>query len=100
MFATLFCSPPAGAIEFPGMRRCFLVTTLIVLSVGVFRPAQADTLMTGTWTITRAEAAPWSGEKSDPPNWKAMPDYVGKRVTFAAARIDGPRLVACDKPKY
>jgi hypothetical protein len=76
----------------------FLLSALLLLSP--LASAHADTPMIGTWTITRAEAAPWSDEKSYPPNWKAMPDYLGKRVTFAAGRIDGPPLLACDKPKY
>ena len=76
-----------------------LITTLFVVFLGAV-PAQADNPMAGTWTIVRAEAAPWSDDKSDPPNWNAMPEYVGKRVTFAAGRIDGPHLLACDKPVY
>jgi len=76
-----------------------LLTTLIVLLLGTAQ-GHADNPMAGTWTIMRAEAAPWSDNKADLPNWSAMPEYVGKRVTFAAGRIDGPRFLACDKPTY
>ena len=78
----------------------FLLSALLVLFLSPVATVRADTPMIGTWTITRAEAAPWADGKPDLPNWKAMPDYVGKRVTFAAGQIDGPPLLACAKPKY
>ena len=69
------------------------------LSLGAM-PARADNPMSGSWTIVKAEVAPWSDEKSDKPDRQSVPDYIGKRVTFSVARIDAPKLLACDKPTY
>jgi hypothetical protein len=76
-----------------------LLTALIVVCLGTTQ-AHADNPMLGSWTIVKAEVAPWSDEKSDKPDRAAVPEYIGKRVTFTAGRIDGPRFLACDKPVY
>ena len=78
----------------------FPIAALIAVFLGAIQPLHADNLLAGTWTIIRAEAAPWSGNKTDPPHWKEVPTFVGKRVTFAAGQIEGPSLLACDRPNY
>src|SRR5436190_5500782 len=63
-------------------------------------PVQAANALAGKWTITKADDAPWSNDKDYQPFRKAVPEYVGKHVTFAAKRIKGPSLLACAKPHY
>jgi hypothetical protein len=62
--------------------------------------AHAENAMTGSWTIERADPAPWSNDTDFVPHRKVVPDYVGKQITFEAKRIDGPALLACANPNY
>ncbi len=62
-------------------------------------PAQAQDAFAGTWRIVEAEAAPWAGQASAP-DAKAMKELKGKTVTFAAAKVSGPKALACAKPRY
>lgn len=84
------------------MRRTSGTTIVLagLLLLGATHPVQADNGLAGTWTIVRAEPAPWIDGKTYLPNRAAMPSYVGKRVIFAADRIEGPELLACTKPNY
>jgi hypothetical protein len=75
------------------------VAALVAAALAV-QPAHADNLLAGTWTIVRAEPAPWSDAKTYRPAREEVPRYVGKRVVFAAERIDGPELLACTRPSY
>lgn len=52
-----------------------------------------------TWKIERAESAPWVAPGTVP-DASIAGSYVGKTVSFEAARIDGPALLACANPKY
>jgi hypothetical protein len=65
------------------------------LLLGKAVPAYADNLMAGAWTIARAVPAPWGNTHPE-----EVSRYVGKRVVFAAGRIDGPDLLGCDRPNY
>jgi len=56
--------------------------------------------MTGSWTIERADDAPWSNDKDSRPYRKVVPDYVGKHVIFQTKRIKAPSLLACAGPHY
>lgn len=53
----------------------------------------------GTWKIERVEPAPWVAPGTTP-DASIAGLYVGKTVSFEAARIDGPALLACVNPKY
>jgi hypothetical protein len=53
----------------------------------------------GTWRIESAAVAPWAGP-GRAPDASEMKSLVGKTVTFEAARIRGPRPLACPELKY
>jgi len=61
--------------------------------------ACADKPFLGTWTIQRADTAPWV-DAAFAPDQSATETYVGKTVTFSPDRIDGPGLLACTNPDY
>jgi len=79
------------------LRLTIAVAALLMLPTS---NALADNAMTGKWTIERADDAPWVDGKDSQPYRQAMPDYVGKHVTFAAKAINGPALLACANPNY
>jgi hypothetical protein len=80
--------------------RTTIALASLLLMLGATHPAQADNRLAGSWTIVKAEPAPWSDGKTYQPNRADVSSYVGKRVVFAAERIDGPELLACTKPNY
>jgi hypothetical protein len=53
----------------------------------------------GTWRIDSAAVAPWV-EPGRTPDASEMKSLLGKTVTFEAARIRGPRPLACPKLQY
>lgn len=61
--------------------------------------ACADQPIIGTWTIERADPAPWV-DASFVPDQEAAAVYVGQTVTFASDRIEAPGLLACTNPTY
>jgi hypothetical protein len=62
--------------------------------------ASAANDMAGSWTVERADDAPWSNTTDYQPFHKVVPDYLHKKVVFEAKRIKGPSLLACAKPNY
>ena len=79
-------------------------TTVLAAAAFTFSLCATSSLaaneMRGSWTIERADDAPWSNTTDYPPYRKAVPDYVGKKVTFDDKRIKGPALLACPNPNY
>jgi hypothetical protein len=61
--------------------------------------ACADQPIIGTWTIERADPAPWV-DASFVPDQEAAAVYVGQTATFASDRIEAPGLLACENPAY
>jgi hypothetical protein len=61
--------------------------------------ACADQPFMGTWTIERADPAPWV-DATFVPDQEAAAVYVGQTVTFAPDRIEAPALLACTNPTY
>jgi hypothetical protein len=61
--------------------------------------ACADQPFMGTWTIERADPAPWV-DATFVPDQEATAVYVGQTITFAPDRIEAPGLLACATPKY
>jgi hypothetical protein len=82
------------------MRISIAAVITLVLSTLATPNATAANDMTGSWTIERADDAPWSNDKDAIPYRKAVPAYVGKHVVFQAKRIKGPSLLACRGPHY
>jgi hypothetical protein len=61
-------------------------------------PAHANPML-GSWTIERADPAPWSNATEYPPATDTA-TYVGKHVVFAAKKITGPSVLGCANPHY
>jgi hypothetical protein len=59
----------------------------------------ADPFYVGTWKIVTAAPAPWASAEYKPALDEAK-TLTGKIVKIEAARIVGPRQVACAKPHY
>ncbi len=53
----------------------------------------------GTWTIERAEPAPWVAADFVP-DPALVNRYVGQTVSFGPNSISGPALLACASPQY
>jgi hypothetical protein len=70
----------------------------IALAAATASSHAADGGVLGRWTIERAEPAPWNAPGVRPDDSIASA-YVGKSVTFAEKRIDGPALLACTDPE-
>lgn len=82
------------------MTRRIVVAACLALGFVFANGAQAANDLAGSWTITRADPAPWSNETDSQPYRKVVPLYVGKHVIFQAKRIRGPELLACRGPHY
>lgn len=61
--------------------------------------ACTDKPFMGTWTIERADPAPWV-DAGFVPDDAATAVYVGQTVTFAPDQIEAPGLLACTNPNY
>ena len=61
--------------------------------------ACADKPFMGSWTIERADPAPWV-DAGFVPDDAATAIYVGQTVTFAPDQIEAPGLLACTSPNY
>jgi hypothetical protein len=62
-------------------------------------PAQAQGIFAGSWTVTKAEDAPWVSPKSDlKPHYESA--LRNATITFRATRVDAPSWFACPKPHY
>jgi hypothetical protein len=62
-------------------------------------PAHAQGVFAGSWTVIKAEDAPWIGPKSDlKPYYE--PALRNATITFRTDRVDGPSWFACPKPVY
>jgi hypothetical protein len=53
----------------------------------------------GSWQITGSAVAPWA-DPTHPPRSAESKRLAGKRVTFTAQRVNGPRPLGCAKPTY
>ncbi len=70
------------------------------LFFGALEPLHAENLMAGSWTIIRAEPAPWADGKDYQADRQDVPLFIGKKVVFTEQRIDGPNLLGCEHPNY
>ena len=80
------------------MERTLRVAALLAV-IALAVASCADKPFMGSWTIERADPAPWV-EAGFVPDETATAVYVGQRVTFAPDRIDAPGLLACTNPQY
>ena len=80
------------------MERLLRVATALALSA-LALTACADKPFLGTWTIERADPAPWV-DAGFVPDETATAVYVGQTVKFAPDQIEAPGLLACTNPNY
>ncbi len=99
MMLRVMPSEPARTRPLPSKRSrnaAFLVLGSLLLMTA---PARAQDVFAGTWRIIAADAAPWAGETS-PPDREAMKELKGKTLAFTAAKVSGPKPLACARPRY
>ncbi|RFB76428.1 hypothetical protein [Methylovirgula sp. 4M-Z18] len=75
-----------------------LLAGTFILSLAGSPGAQAQEAFAGTWTISKADTAPWASAPPKPDDELKL--LMGKTVSFLKTRIDGPRPVRCAKLKY
>jgi len=82
------------------MMRMALLSLSASLAFGLaaLHPAQAQEAFAGSWTVSKADKAPWAD--AVPVSDAEMRSLVGKTVTFLKTRIDAPRPLRCLKLKY
>jgi hypothetical protein len=77
--------------------RIALIAAGVLLAL-VLRPAGAQEMFAGSWSVVGAQPAPWVDTPgSAPPVNEAMRQG---RITFAADRVDGPPPLGCAQPRY
>ena len=75
----------------------FAVTLSLCLLAAL--PVRAQGVFAGSWTVVKAQDAPWVGPKSDlKPHYEAV--LKGATITFRPNRVDAPGWFACAKPHY
>jgi len=77
-----------------------ILNIVVVLSAVLPIAQAADAFYLGTWKIASAVVAPWWEDPSHPPDAAETKTLVGKTVTIDAKAIQGPRQVACTRPRY
>ena len=71
----------------------------VALLVGASASAAERSDFLGAWLISGSQPAPWATPGQQPPQ-SDISRLVGKRVVFAADRIDAPPPLACVGPRY
>ena len=70
----------------------------LALGTSLAETASAQEAFAGTWTVSKADRAPWADAAPAPD--AELRALLGKTVAFLKTRIDGPKPVACTKLKY
>ena len=76
----------------------FAIVYPLVSAAALATPVAAQEQFAGSWTIERADPAPWV-EAGFTVDAAYVAEYVGKTVNFGAG-IEGPGLLACAAPTY
>ena len=74
-------------------------TAAVALIAGMSASAAEPSTFLGAWLIASSQPAPWATTAQQPPQ-SEIDRFVGKRVVFAANRIDAPPPLACAGPRY
>lgn len=74
-----------------------VITALAVFALAL--TACADKPFMGSWTIERADPAPWV-DAGFVPDETATAVYIGQTVKFTPEQIEAPGLLACTNPSY
>jgi hypothetical protein len=81
------------------MKKIICGAALVLLGALSCALAGDNTFFLGSWTIARAEIAPWAvrGPVPDPAESKTL---LGKTLEFEATKIKGPGITACPSLRY
>jgi len=72
-----------------------------VLFAALLSPASAaDPFYLGNWKFTSATVAPWATPAARKPNRTERDSLLGKTVSIKPKEIVGPRVFACQRPRY
>ena len=71
----------------------------LALLVSLSASAAERSAFLGAWLISSSQPAPWA-RPGEPPVQSDISRLIGKRVVFAANRIDAPSPLACAGPHY
>ncbi len=69
-----------------------------LVTVALSSAARAQEAFAGSWSVSKAEPAPWA-EKASGAGGEAR-TLLGKQVDILPNRINGPRQLGCGKLKY
>ncbi len=83
------------------MTRTAAILVALVASVLAIAPtmlvAQRTPTLIGVWRISHGVVAPWVKPTDPKPN---AHEFIGERVTFTTARVDGGPLLQCARPNF
>jgi hypothetical protein len=80
------------------IRTAFIAFALCAASLC---PAKAaDPFYLGNWKFTAAVVAPWATPAARKPNRAERDSFLGKTVSIRPTEIAGPRVFACQRPRY
>jgi hypothetical protein len=72
-----------------------------VLFAALLSPASAaDAFYLGNWKFASAVVAPWATPAARKPNRAERDSLLGKTVSIRSKEIAGPRVFACQGPRY
>src|SRR5262249_10941173 len=71
------------------------VILVLALWLAALPAAAADSPIFGSWTITKAEPAPWVEPSYHATLAQEAKAYLGKQLVFAPGRVRGPQPLGC-----
>jgi len=82
------------------MRLLRILITVAFAATMVFPASAADPFYLGNWKLTSATVAPWASPAARKPNRTERDSLLGKTVSIKPKEIVGPRVFACQRPRY
>src|SRR5262245_44263513 len=88
-----------GGVMEAALRSVINGAAALALLVSLSASAAERSAFLGAWLISSSQPAPWA-RPGEPPVQSDISRLIGKRVAFAANRIDAPSPLACAGPHY
>lgn len=82
------------------MRRFRLLVALGLVVAMIGRAQAAEPFYLGNWKFTAAVIAPWASPAARKPNRTERDSLLGKTLSIQPGEIAGPRVFACQRPRY
>jgi hypothetical protein len=81
--------------------RIFRLLMALGLAAALIAPAHAvEPFYLGNWKFMAAVIAPWAAPAARKPNRAERDSLLGKTVSIKPNEIVGPRVFACQRPRY